>query len=167
MFIPEPQPRAWQRWMHNLSSSRWGAKAFSFFFHHVDNTALKWSNGRFTFGGWATGLPVAILTTTGAKSGQPRAVPLLIIPYENALLLVASNWGGKKYPAWYHNLRAQPQCQVTYRNETRAFRARAAQGAEYARAWEHAVNLYKGYAEYQKRTGGRPIPILLLESLSK
>lgn len=75
--------------------------------------------------------------------------------------------GRQKYPAWYHNLRAQPQCQVTYRNETRAFRARAAQGAEYARAWEHAVNLYKGYAEYQKRTGGRPIPILLLESLSK
>lgn len=163
MFIPEPHPNAWQRFNHNFSSSRLGAKTFSWIFHHVDRTALRVTNGRFTLGGWGTGLPVAILTTTGAKSGQPRAIPLLAIPDGNKIIFVASNWGGTKYPAWYHNLRAHPQCTVTYRNETRAFVARAAHGDEYAHYWQKAVVLYKGYAEYKKRTGGRPIPIMVLE----
>jgi deazaflavin-dependent oxidoreductase (nitroreductase family) len=163
MFIPEPHPNAWHRFNHKLSSSRWGAKLFSFIFHHIDRAALELTNGRFTVGGWATGLPVAILTTTGAKSGQPRALPLLAIPDGVRVIFIASNWGGAKYPAWYHNLRAQPQCAVTYRGETRAFSARATQGAEYEHYWQKAVTLYQGYAEYQKRTGGRPIPIMLLE----
>ena len=163
MFIPEPHPNAWHRFNQTFSSSRLGAKIFSFFFHHVDRTTLKLTSGRFTFGGWGTGLPVAILTTTGAKSGQSRAIPLLAIPDGNNVIFIASNWGGAKYPAWYHNLRAHPHCTVTYQNQTRAFIAREARDKEYDRYWRKAVALYKGYAEYKERTGGRPIPIMVLE----
>lgn len=163
MFIPEPHPNAWHRFNHNFSTSRLGAKIFSFFFHHVDGTALRVTQGKFTPGGWAIGLPIAILTTTGAKSGQLRAIPLLAIPDGDKVIFIASNWGGTKYPAWYHNLRAHSYCTVTYQNETRAFVAREARGAEYDRYWQQAVALYKGYAEYKKRTGGRPIPIVVLE----
>lgn len=163
MFIPEPHPNAWQRFNHNFSSSRIGAKVFSFFFHHVDRTALRVTRGKFSPGAQAIGLPIVILTTTGAKSGQPRALPLLAIPDGDKVIFIASNWGGTKYPAWYHNLRAHPQCTVTYRNETRAFSAREARGEEYDRYWQQAVNLYKGYAEYKTRTGGRRIPIMVLE----
>ncbi len=163
MFIPEPHPHAWQHFNHNLSSSRLGAQVFSFVFHHLDRTALKLTAGRFTVGGWATGLPVVILTTTGAKSGQPRAIPLLAIPDHDKVIFIASNWGGTKYPAWYHNLRAHPQCAVTFRGETHGFVARQAEGDEYNRYWHKAAALYKGYAEYKNRTGGRPIPIMVLE----
>ncbi len=167
MFIPEPHPNAFQRFNHNFSSSRLGAKTFSFFFHHVDNTVYAATKGRYTAGSLAIGLPVAILTTTGAKSKQPRAVPLLMFPDKKRLILIASNWGGKKYPAWYHNLNAHPQCTVTYRGETRFFRARQATTQEYPRYWQQAVHFYKGYDEYKKRTGGRPIPIMILEPEQK
>lgn len=163
MFIPEPHPNVWQRFNHKFSSSRIGAKVFSFFFHHVDRTALRVTRGKFSPGAWAIGLPIVILTTTGAKSGQPRALPLLAIPDGDKVIFIASNWGGAKYPAWYHNLRAHPQCTVTYRDETRAFIARETRGEEYDRYWQQAVNLYKGYAEYKTRTGGRPIPLMVLE----
>jgi deazaflavin-dependent oxidoreductase (nitroreductase family) len=163
MFIPEPHPTAWNRLNHNFSTSRAGAKLFSLFFHHVDRTVLRLTGSKFAPGEWATGLPVAILTTTGAKSGQPRALPLIAIPDGDKVIFIASNWGGKHYPAWYHNLRAHPQATVTYHNETRAFVAREAQGKEHDRYWQKAVNLYKGYGEYKKRTGGRPIPIMVLE----
>lgn len=167
MFIPKPHPNFLQRALHNVSSSRVGAKTFSYIFHHIDHTALKLSRGHFTAGSITTGLPVAVLTTTGAKSGQPRAVPLLMFPDGKKLILIASNWGGKKYPAWYHNLRVHPQCTVTYRGETRSFRAREASPQEYSRYWRQAVQIYKGYDEYKKRTGGRPIPIMVLEPASK
>lgn len=163
MFIPEPHPTAWNRLTQNLSASRAGAKLFSFFFHHVDRTALHITRGKFTPGGWAIGLPVVILTTMGAKSGQLRALPLVAIPDGDRVIFIASNWGGKQYPAWYHNLRAHPQATVTYHNETRSFVAHQAQGEEYDRYWHKAVNLYRGYGEYKKRTGGRPIPIMVLE----
>lgn len=162
MFIPEPHPNAWHRFNHNFSSSRLGAKIFSFVFHHIDRTALKLSAGRFTVGGWATGVPVVTLATIGAKSGISRVLPLLAIPDDDKVIFIASNWGGTRYPAWYHNLRAHPACTVTYRGETRSFTAREAKGQEYERYWNKAVNLYKGYAEYKKRTGGRPIPIMVL-----
>lgn len=163
MFIPEPHPSAWNRLNHSFSTSRVGAQVFSFFFHNVDRTALRLTRGRFAPGEWATGLPVAILTTKGAKSGQPRALFLVAIPDGDKVVFIASNWGGKQYPAWYHNLRAHPQATVTYHDETRSFVAHQAQGEEYDRYWQQAVNLYSGYGEYKKRTGGRPIPIMVLE----
>ena len=64
-----------------------------------------------------TGLPLITLTTTGAKSGRPRSVPLVGVPYGERLILIASNWGQAKHPAWYHKvLKAHPEVKVDGRD---------------------------------------------------
>lgn len=163
MFIPPPHPNWFNRFAHSVSSTALGAKIFSYTFHHIDRPILRATNGRFAISAFFVGLPIVTLTTTGAKSGQPRALPLIAIPDKEKVFLVASNWGGKNYPAWYHNLRAQPRATITYDGETRAFSAHQAQGQEYETYWTRAVELYGGYALYKTRTGGRPIPIMVLE----
>lgn len=162
-MIPPPHPNAIQRSLQTLSASAFGAKIFSYTFHHIDRPLLQATDGRFALSSLLGGLPIVILTTTGAKSGQPRAIPLIAIPDGEKIFLIASNWGGKNYPAWYHNLRANPRATVTYGGKTRAFVAHEANGKEYETYWQRAVDLYKGYALYKTRTGGRPIPIMVLE----
>jgi deazaflavin-dependent oxidoreductase (nitroreductase family) len=131
--------------------------------HRLDRPLLQATQGRFSLGGFLTGLPVAILTTRGAKSGQARSLPLVVIPDGDKVILVASNWGGKNYPAWYHNLRAHPNATVMYRGESRTYIAREAREEEYKKYWRRAVELYSGYATYRTRTGGRPIPVMVLD----
>lgn len=163
MHIPTPHPNLFQRVSQKLFSTAPGAKLASLTAHHLDRPLLQATRGRFAPGGFLTGLPVAILTTQGAKSGQARTLPLVVIPVEDKVILVASNWGGKSYPAWYHNLRAHPNARVMYRGETRACTAREATGEECETYWQRAVELNPGYAAYRTRTGGRPIPIIVLE----
>ena len=163
MFIPPPHPNFIHRLAHVGSSSALGAKIFSYIFHHIDRPFLRASKGRTSVASFFTGLPTVMCTTTGAKSGQPRAIPLIAIPDGEKIFLIASNWGGKKFPAWYHNLRVNPRAQITYGGETRTFVAREAVGQAYETYWQRAVDLYKGYASYKTRTGGRPIPIMVLE----
>lgn len=165
-MIPSPQPNVLQRLNHNLSASRLGAKFFALTLHHIDGPILKASNGRIAVSAWVTGLPIVILTTTGAKTGQARTNPLVALPDGEKIFLIASNWGQTHYPAWYHNLRAQPQATITYNGATQAFTAREAGRREHDAYWQRAVSLYKGYAQYKTRTHGRPIPIMVLEPTS-
>lgn len=131
--------------------------------HHLDGPVLRWSDGRFSAASLVAGLPIISLTTTGAKSGQARTVPLIAIPDGQRLILVASNWGRPKHPAWYHNLRANPTATATVGGQTAVWIARELGGAEREAAWQRAVALYPGYAEYARRNGGRVIPVLALE----
>lgn len=122
------------------------------------------SAGIFSFLNCATiSLPTIILTSKGAKTGQPRAAPLVAIPDGEKIILVASNWGGMRYPAWYHNLRANPHATVLYNGVKQTYIARQAVERECDAYRERAVSLYKGYAAYKNRTPGRPIPLMILE----
>ena len=123
---------------------------------------IRLTHGQQSLTNVLSGVPILTLTTIGAKSGQPRSVPLVGIPDGEKIVLFASNWGRTFYPAWYHNLRANPEAQVTWAGQTRTYVARAADAAERARYWQQAVNLYPGYAAYERRTQGRPIPVLVL-----
>lgn len=123
---------------------------------------LRLSNGRYSTTGLFSGLPTLTLTTTGAKSRQPRSVPLIAIPHEGKVILIASNWGGHKHPAWYYNLKATPACTLTYDGKTEPFIACEVAGAEKERYWQKAVALYPGYEAYKTRTGGREIPVMVL-----
>lgn len=163
MVIPPARPNLLQRQVHNISASQWGARILSQTFHHIDAPILRASHGRFALSSLLTGVPIVLVTTTGAKSGQLRSMPLLAFSDGDKVILIASNWGGSRYPAWYHNLRAHPNAQVTYHGETQAYRAREAVGQEYEAYWKHAASIYKGYDAYKTRTGGRPIPIVVLE----
>jgi deazaflavin-dependent oxidoreductase (nitroreductase family) len=85
-----------------------GGGALSADRHYLDQMVNKLTGDRYSFTGIAGGLPALILTTTGAKSGQPRTVAVFGIAHPHGPGLIASNFGCAKHPAWYHNLNANP-----------------------------------------------------------
>ena len=123
---------------------------------------LKVSGGRL---GWtAQDMPVLELTTTGRRSGQPRSVMLTSPLQEGAALVVVASRGGDDHaPAWYLNLREDPDIQVRLQGRpSRQMRARIATPAERERLWPLVIADHKNYAGYQTRTT-RVIPLVLLE----
>ena len=102
-------------------------------------------------------VPVGTLETTGARTGRPRHTALLYQRDGEALVLVASNYGGAAPPAWLRNLDAHP----SVRFDGRAYTARVASGAERDRRWRSAVDFFAGYAAYAGRTR-RQIALVIL-----
>lgn len=152
--------------VQKVAASKPGAWYFSRTQHYVDRVLLKLTGGRRTLTSILAGLPVVTLTVTGAKSGLPRTVPLLCIRDPEAperFALVASNWGQRHYPAWYHNLKANSQATCTIHGETGQYTATEAQGDEYQRFWELALATYLGFPNYKERVGDqRHIPIMVM-----
>ena len=108
------------------------------------------------------GAPMLLLDHVGAKSGAKRTSPLVYVKDGDDIVLVASKGGNPKNPAWFHNLKANPETTVQVGSEKRRVRARVATDAERERLWPKAVQTYSGYAGYQKRTD-RKIPLVVLE----
>ena len=106
--------------------------------------------------------PMLLLDHVGARSGIKRATPLLYIEDGANLVIIASKGGYPKHPAWFHNLRANPDTSVQVGSEPRSVHARVANPEERARLWPRVVDTYGGYAQYQKRTD-REIPLVILE----
>ncbi len=110
-----------------------------------------------------TGSPIVLLHHVGAKSGKHRVSPLIYVPDGDRVAVVASKGGVDRHPAWYHNLRANPDTEIELPREgKRRVRARVTEGEERERLWEKAVGVYKPYAEYQTYTE-RQIPVVVLE----
>jgi hypothetical protein len=74
----------------------------------LDRGVFRLTQGRTTFSAWVSGLPIVMLTTTGARTGQPRTLPILGLPDGDRLVVIASNFGRPQHPGWYYNLRAHP-----------------------------------------------------------
>src|SRR5215213_1989451 len=109
------------------------------------------------------GMPLIELVTTGRRSGKERATMLLVpIIDGDRLVLVASFGGDDRHPAWYLNLRANPEVRVTIAGSTRTMIARIATEEEKDELWPQITSRYQGYADYQKRTE-RPIPVVILK----
>jgi deazaflavin-dependent oxidoreductase (nitroreductase family) len=124
--------------------------------------AYRVSGGR--IGHTAPGFPTMLLLDhVGAKSGTRRTSPLLYFKDGEDLVLVASKGGFPKHPAWYHNLMANPDTEVQVGSEHRAVHARVATAEERRRLWPVALKQYRGYADYQARSKGREIPLVILE----
>jgi deazaflavin-dependent oxidoreductase (nitroreductase family) len=113
-------------------------------------------------GGNLLGIHVLLLTTVGRRSGRERVTPLLYVEAEKAFVVVASNAGDDRDPAWWLNLAARPEATVQAGRERHAVRARRATPAEEAELWPKLVAAYGPYARYRERTR-RPIPVVLLE----
>jgi F420H(2)-dependent quinone reductase len=109
--------------------------------------------------GWG---PLILLTTTGAKSGQPRIAPLMLVEEEDRILAVASKGGFPKHPDWYLNLLAHPEVTVEVGSEKFTTTAKILSGDERAKAFKRAVEVYPDYAEYQTKTE-RELPVIALE----
>lgn len=153
----------WQRSMQHLPASSIGAAAFSKFLHVVDEPLMKVSNGGLSVPALVAGLPTVMLTSIGAKSGEPRRVPVIGVPDGKNVALIASNWGQKRNPGWYYNLRKNPEATLEFGGESQKFLAQEVTDPdEYARLWKRANEVYLGYDKYQARAGERKIPIMLL-----
>ncbi|MFC9968606.1 MULTISPECIES: nitroreductase family deazaflavin-dependent oxidoreductase [Nocardia] len=127
----------------------------------VHRALLAVTGGR--IGKTVMGMPSLELTTIGRKSGQPRSVMLTApILEEDRIVVVASRGGDPTHPAWFLNLRDNPEVEVAVQNGPRTpMIARVATEAERADLWPQVVATYKGYGDYQTKTT-REIPLVLL-----
>jgi len=113
-------------------------------------------------GGRMFGGPVLLLTTTGRKSGRAWTVPLLFQPDADRWVIMASNAGNPRHPAWWLNLRARPEASVQIGRDTYSVMAVEATGAERERLWRLMADMYKGYDAYARKTT-RTIPVIVLK----
>ena len=113
-------------------------------------------------GKFLQGAPVALLTTTGRKTGEPRISPLLYLREGNRVVLVASKGGSATHPMWYLNLRANPKVSVQIKDEVLHLSARDATEEERARYWPKLVEMYSSFDDYQSWTD-RVIPIVICD----
>ena len=120
----------------------------------------RWSGGR--IGGRLVGLPVLLLWTRGRRSGARRENALTYVASGDAFVVYASVLGEERHPAWYLNLRAQPEAEIQVGARRLAVRARDAEGAERERLWQAVVEAQPDYADYARRTQRR-IPVVVLE----
>lgn len=107
--------------------------------------------------------PVAVLTSVGARSGERRETTLAYFTEGNDVILIASNYGGARHPAWYHNLIAKPECELHIGDRGGRFIAREATGADRDRLYSLAARrLNRVFESYTTRSGARTIPVMRL-----
>jgi deazaflavin-dependent oxidoreductase (nitroreductase family) len=130
--------------------------------HHADALMLRLSGGKLTIA-QISGLPIIELTTTGAKTGVQRTLPLTGLPDGDKYALIASNFGQDHHPGWYYNLKANPECTVTKNGRAGTYIAREADEGENKYYYDMAISYYIGYAAYKQRAGDRKIHVMILE----
>jgi F420H(2)-dependent quinone reductase len=162
-YRPQQDKTRWDRLAQAFAQTRLGGWLFITVFPAIDKRLMPLTRGRVRV---AFGQPILLLHTRGARSGQPRITPLLYTPHRGGFVIVASKAGAVHNPAWYHNIRSHPN-EVVVEIEGRRIpvRPHEAQGPEREELWRVVNDNYTGYETYQGRTGGRTIPVLMLEPL--
>ena len=121
----------------------------------------KKTNGKIG-GKFLQGAPVALLTTTGRKTGEPRVSPLLFWREGDRIVLIASQGGAATNPMWYLNLKANPHVTVQIKDEVLHLTARDATEAERAEYWPKMAQMYTSFDDYQSWTD-RVIPVVICD----
>lgn len=158
------------RRLHRLT--RWTArprpmaKFYGVIQQPLDELVYRWSKGRYTATSWLAGVEITMLTTTGAKSGQLRTVPVLGLPEGDNLIVIASNFGRLHHPCWYLNLQANPRASIVFEGVQRAVIARELDGLERERCYRRAEAIHPAFEQYGRWAQNRRIPVLMLEPAS-
>jgi deazaflavin-dependent oxidoreductase (nitroreductase family) len=90
-------------------------------------------------------------------------VPLLGVFDGEKIALIASSFGRKHNPAWYYNLKAHPECEVSFKGRPASYVARETEGSERKNYFQAAIDQYAGYQRYKERAAHRHIPVMVLE----
>jgi F420H(2)-dependent quinone reductase len=138
------------------TTSAWALKAFG----KLNVPLYRASKGRLF--GQIAGTPVLLLTTVGRRSGQPRTVPVVYLPDGDRMIVIGSNAGHERAPAWALNLEANPLADVQTGGGRRKVQARIAEGEERAELWRRMNEQYSGFDDYSERTT-REIRLFVLE----
>ena len=150
--MPKSRPKYMDSAMGDLAI-KWMSRINTFFY--------KRNNGQ-GLGSTFQNIPVALLTTTGRKTGEPRVSPLYFLRDGDRVVVAASRGGSDKNPQWYLNLRANPKVQVQIKDELLNLTARDANEEERQRYWPQLVQMYPTYDDYQSWTD-RVIPLVVCE----
>ncbi len=127
------------------------------FLYHLTNGAI---------GGQMSGLPVLLLTTTGRKTGKQRTIPLGYFEQDGSYVIIASNGGADRNPAWFYNVTSNPQVTIQMRNRQMAVHAQEADPEKRTQLWAHLLTLAPAYGQYAQHTK-RVIPMILLRPVEK
>jgi deazaflavin-dependent oxidoreductase (nitroreductase family) len=111
--------------------------------------------------------PVVMLTAKGARSGEPRTTPLIYFTDGDDVILIASNYGKTRHPAWYHNVKANPEVTLAARGRAGRYRAREATGPERERLWALTERFARTYGRYKMTAGARQIPVMVLSPVAE
>jgi deazaflavin-dependent oxidoreductase (nitroreductase family) len=152
-----------RRIVRRTAATRPMAKLYGVIQEPLDRLVYRLTRGRATTSSWLAGLQITMLTTTGAKSGKARTLPVLCMPDGDGLILIASNFGRPRNPAWYHNLRANPRATIALDGVTQAVTARELDGDERERGYQRGEEVYPGFTHYRRWAANRRIPVLRLE----
>ena len=152
--MPLISDHAWSRFSSSLGATglRWAGK--------LNTPVYRLTRGRVM--ARVGKAPVLLLTTTGRKSGQPRTAPLVYLADGERMIVIGSNAGNAKVPAWALNLKANPEAEVEIGGRRQAVRARVAAGEERAELWRRCNDQYAGFDDYAERTD-RDIAVFVLE----
>ena len=127
----------------------------------VDPTLLRITGGRVSS---VYPVPAMLLTTTGAKTGQQRRLPLVYLPDDTGLILVASNFGGEHHPGWYHNIIANPNVEVLAGDDSGPYlAAEITDPTGREQTWAMVLATNPTYAYYKADAGNRTIPLIRLK----
>jgi deazaflavin-dependent oxidoreductase (nitroreductase family) len=161
-FDPVTQRNPIQRALRWTAKTRFGGWIALNVANKVDPFLMRASRGLLKV---PSGTPTTLLTHTGAKSGQKRTTPLVYFTDGGNVVLIASQTGKPKHPAWFHNVKANPEVALWAGGRGGAYRAREAEGEERERLWRLATKLYPGYDDYQRKAdvAGRRIPVVVCE----
>ena len=124
----------------------------------LDRVIFRLSGGRFT----SIPAHILFLTHTGARTGERRENPLTYFTDGDDLIVMASNYGRERHPAWYYNVKANPEVEVRAAGRRGRFRARVTSGEDRERLWGLAKQLSRVYADYEDRAVGREIQVVRL-----
>lgn len=160
--IGPSRPNIVQRSIQVMASSKPGAWVLQRTMYRLDKPLMRLTKGR-VGANVLSGLPMGLFTTTGAKSGEPRTMPLAFVPFGDAVAVFGTNYGQKRTPGWVHNLLAHPQAVIEYRGARADVVARLAEGDEEAAAWQAAGAIYRGFPKYRERITGRTPRVFILE----
>ncbi len=162
MTLPAVDPQAPATAAKRIVTQFALTKPGTWFLKHVSKRVDPWLL-RISRGRLSTVLvtPIVLLTATGARSGRMRTVPLVYFTDGDRAVLMASNYGGTRHPAWYHNVLANPEVTLTAGGCSGRFSGEATTGEERERLWGLAQQLTKAYTRYEDTAQGREIPVLV------
>jgi F420H(2)-dependent quinone reductase len=146
--------------MVNMANRSGGVgKAFGRSFIRAAVWLYRRSGGK--VGGKMFGAPVLLLSTVGRRSGRSWTVPVMYQTDGHGWVIIASNGGNARHPAWWLNLRSHPDASIQIGRETYPVTAAEATGDERKRLWRRMADMYKGYDNYAQKTT-RTLPVVLL-----
>ena len=163
-FDPATQQMPFKAVLDRIFQTRFGTWIAINVGQRIDPFLMRATRGRIRISFTA---PTILLTHTGAKSGKRRTTPLLYFTEGDKVVLIASKGGAPQHPAWYHNVKAHPEVEVSTDGRPERYIAREAEGDERARLWTLATRLYSGFEDYQARATNRRIPVIVLEPASR